>query len=76
LRECSIVLAGMRRIEIGDAVDAEDDGLAIEHEPLLPDLARGLGDPGISLGPVIAATGDQAHAVVEGVPIRYGVARL
>jgi hypothetical protein len=27
-----IVLARMQRVEIGDAVDAEDDGLAIEHE--------------------------------------------
>ena len=27
-----IVLAGVQRVEIGDAVDAKDDGLAIDHE--------------------------------------------
>jgi hypothetical protein len=30
----------MQRIEVGDAVDVEDDGLAIDDETLLPDLAR------------------------------------
>jgi hypothetical protein len=28
-----VVLAGMERIEIGDAVDAEHDGFAVEDEP-------------------------------------------
>jgi hypothetical protein len=30
-----IVLAGMQRVEIGDAVDAEDDRLAVEDELLM-----------------------------------------
>jgi hypothetical protein len=53
----------MQRVEVGDAVDADNDGLAIEHEPLLPDLARGLGDPGISLGLDVAAARDQRDAI-------------
>jgi hypothetical protein len=31
-------MAGAKGAEVGDAVDAEDDGLAVEHEPLLPTL--------------------------------------
>jgi hypothetical protein len=46
-----VVLARMQGVEVGDTVDVEDDGLSVEHEP----LARGLGDPGVALGPVIAA---------------------
>jgi hypothetical protein len=53
----------MQGIEVGDAIDAEDDGLAVDHELLLPDLARGLGDPRVALGPVIAAARDQAYAI-------------
>jgi hypothetical protein len=30
---------GMQRVAIGDAVDAEHDRLAVEHEPLLTGLA-------------------------------------
>jgi hypothetical protein len=30
-----VVLAGMQRVEIGDAVSTEDDGLAVDHELLL-----------------------------------------
>jgi hypothetical protein len=40
-----IVLAGMQRVEIGDAVDAENDRLAINDELLCPVLRRGLDDP-------------------------------
>ena len=44
-----VVLPGMQRVEIGDAVHTQDDGLAIDHEPLLPVLQRGLGNPRIAL---------------------------
>jgi hypothetical protein len=33
-----IVLAGMQGVEIRDAIDAEDDGLAIKDELLVPVL--------------------------------------
>ena len=36
-----VVLAGVQGVEVGDAVHAEHHSLAIEHEVLLPDLARG-----------------------------------
>lgn len=35
----------------------------MDHELLLPDLARGLGDPRVALGPVMAAARDQPYAV-------------
>jgi hypothetical protein len=41
------VLAAVQGIEVGDAVEPEDNGLAVEHEALLPDLACGLDNPGI-----------------------------
>src|SRR4051794_11550594 len=58
-----IMRAAVESIEVGNPVDAENHGLAIEREPLLPDLARGLNDPWIPVGPVVAASGDQANAV-------------
>jgi hypothetical protein len=58
----------MKRIEIRDAVDAQDDSLAIDDELLLPVLQRRFDDPGIALRPVIAAAGDQPDAVA--VPLQ------
>src|SRR5262249_50072065 len=55
--------AGVQGVEVGDAVDAEDDGLAIDHELLDPVLQRSLDDPREAPGPVVAAAGDQADAV-------------
>jgi hypothetical protein len=45
-----ILLAGVQGIEVGDAVDAEHQRLAVDHE--LPDavLARRLHDPRITVG--------------------------
>jgi len=53
----------MQRIEIGDAVDAEDNGLAIDDELLMPVPQRALDDPRITAAPVVAVPGNQAHAV-------------
>ena len=58
-----VMLAGVEGVEIGDAVDAEDHGFAIEDEVLVADLAGGLRDPRVTRGPVVAASGDQADAV-------------
>src|ERR1700747_3692776 len=46
-----------------DAVHAQDDGLTVNDEPLLPVLQRRLDDPRIAPSPVIAAASDQPHAV-------------
>ena len=59
-----IVLAGVQRVEVGDAVDAEDHGLAVDDEMLLAVLERGLGDPGIAARPVGAVARQQPHALV------------
>ena len=47
------MLSGMQRIEIGDAVNAEDHRFTVEHEALLPDLASGFDDPWISAAPFV-----------------------
>ena len=53
----------MQAIEIGDAVDAEDHGLAINDEVPVPDLERALDDPGIAASPVMAIAGEEAHTI-------------
>jgi hypothetical protein len=50
----SVVLTGMQGVEVGDAVDPEDDGLSIDDEVLLPVLGarsrRSRGSDGSSHG--------------------------
>src|SRR6266566_6772820 len=58
-----IVLSRMQGVEIGDAVDAENDRFTVNDELLLLVLQRGLDDPGITAGPIIAVARDQAHAL-------------
>ena len=57
----------MQGIEIGDAVNTQDDGLAIEHKLRDAVLQGGFGDPGIALRPVVTAARKQADAVT--VPV-------
>jgi len=56
------VSVGMQSIEVGIAVNAADDGLAIDHKMALPISERGLDYAGVSLGPVVTALGNQPHA--------------
>jgi hypothetical protein len=44
-----IVLPGDQGVEVGHAIDAQHNGLAIDHELLLTDLAGCLDDPGIAI---------------------------
>jgi hypothetical protein len=39
------VLARVQGVEVGNAVDAEDDSLAVNDELAMPVLQRGLDDP-------------------------------
>ena len=55
--------AGMQRVEIGDPIDAQDHGLAVDHKPTDAVFQSGLTDPGEAARPVIASAGDQPHAV-------------
>ena len=57
-----IEFAGMDGVEIRDAVNAENDRLAIDDELLVSVLQRRLDDPRITLCSVVAAARDQAHA--------------
>jgi hypothetical protein len=50
-------------VEVGDAIDTEHDRLAVNDELPMPVLARRLDDPGIAIGPVVRASGDQANAI-------------
>jgi hypothetical protein len=49
-----VVLAGMQRVEIGNAVDTEDHGFAVDYEMPTAVLERGLDDPGVTAAPVVA----------------------
>ena len=55
--------ASVQGVEIGCAIDAQDDGLAVEHKLLDAVLQGGLGNPGIALGLVMTAPGDQPHPI-------------
>jgi len=57
------MLPGMQRVEVGDAIDAQHDGLSVDDESGLAHLAGRFDDPRISVGEVLAATGHQAHAL-------------
>lgn len=57
-----VALARMQRVEVGNAVNAQHDGLAINDELLRAVLQCCLDNPGIPLGPVVPVAGDQAHA--------------
>ncbi len=57
-----VVPARMQRVEIGDAVEPEDYDLPLNGEVFLAVLQRSFGNPGITLGPVGAAAGEQTHA--------------
>jgi hypothetical protein len=39
------MLARVQGVEVGDAIDAEHDGLAVDDEPLASVLQRGLSEP-------------------------------
>jgi hypothetical protein len=55
--------SGMQRVEVGDPISAEHDGIAVDDEAGLAHLVRRLDDPRIAVGKVVAALGDQADAV-------------
>ena len=61
--DLGIVLAAMQPVEVGDAVDTEQHGLAVDHERCIPIAQRGLGDQRISAAPVVAVPGEQPHAL-------------
>lgn len=63
--ELHLVLAGMQRVEIGDAIDAENYRLAVDDEMLLPLLERRLGNPRIALGPIGPVPGEQPYATIS-----------
>jgi len=58
-----IVLAGMQRIEIGIAIDAQDDRLAINDEMLLAILQGGFNDPRKALCPIVPAASNQPYPI-------------
>jgi hypothetical protein len=71
-----VVLAGMQGVEVGVAVYVQHHGLAIDDEMPLPVLQCRFHDPGIALGPVIAALGDEPYALVLPGPFLVGAATL
>jgi hypothetical protein len=63
---------GVQILEIRVAVDAEDHGLAIQHELFLPVLKCCPDDPWIAISPVVAIAGEQPHHLV----LALGVSRI
>ena len=57
------MLARVQRVEIGDAIDAEDHRLAIDDELLDPVLERGFDNPRIAVRPIVPVAGNQPHAI-------------
>ena len=57
--------ARVQPVEVGDAVDAEQHGLAVDHERAVPVSERGLGDARIAFAPVMAVAGEQPHPLVR-----------
>ena len=58
-----IMPARVQAVEIGPAVDAEQHGLAIDHERAVAVAQRGLGDQRKATAPVVAVPGPQPHAL-------------
>lgn len=57
------MFAGMQRIEIRHAINAQDHRLAIDDELFDPIFKRGFHYPRISLGPVVSVAGEQPDAI-------------
>jgi hypothetical protein len=58
-----VVLAGMQRLEIGDAINAQDSGLAVDHKLADAVFQGGFDYPRITIRPVTAAARDQPDAI-------------
>jgi hypothetical protein len=61
------VLAEIERIEVGNTVNTEHYGLAVDDEPLLPVIERGLDDPRGAVAPGVPVAGEQPDAIA--VPV-------
>jgi hypothetical protein len=57
-----VVPPGMQRVEIGDPIDAEDHGFAVDHKLTDAVIQGGLTDSGEAARPIIATPADQPHA--------------
>jgi len=57
------LFAGVEGIEIGIAVNAQDDRLAIVDEMLLSVLQSGFNDPGETLCPIVSAASNQPYPI-------------
>ena len=56
-----VALAGVQAIEIGNAVNAEHDGLAIDHELIMAIPQRAFDDPRIAAAPVVTVPGEEGR---------------
>jgi hypothetical protein len=63
-----VMAARVQGVEVGDTIDAQDHGLAIDDEPLVPVPERAFDDQGITVGAVVTAASDQPDAIA--VPLQ------
>ena len=61
-------MSRVQGVEIGNAVDTEHDRLFVDDELRMLVLQRGLDDPGIAIGPVVAASGGSGERDFHGAP--------
>jgi hypothetical protein len=53
----------VQAVEIGATVDAEQHGLAVDHEASVPASKRGLGDERKSVAPIVTVAREQPNAL-------------
>jgi hypothetical protein len=58
-----IMLAAMQAVEVGDTVDAEQHGFAINDEGVEPVTQRGFDNARVPAAPVVAVAGPQPHGL-------------
>jgi hypothetical protein len=53
----------MKRVEIGDPVNTQDDRFTLDYKMLVAVLQRRLGNPREAPGPIISASSDERHTI-------------
>jgi hypothetical protein len=59
-----IILAGHQAFKIANAINSEQDGFSVEYELRASNAERGLDYQRVTLGPVEAIAGVEAHAAM------------
>ena len=58
------MLAAIKAIGVGDAVNAEEHGFTVDYKLLGLDPTSGLNDLGIAAAPIVTVPGEQPNSVI------------